>query len=191
MAKSEHNRKRNVTETPDTSHVKNVDVAHEISDVNVGAILTFVGLLTAMTIVIYVGMYFLFWFFNTREVSKEPQPGPMAMTEKERLPPEPRLQVAPGFDLKLENGQSVNLELREPQAEYRELRNQWEQALNEGLRDQSGRVVGVPIDEAIKAIANGNVLPSRTPPGADGKLDDYAISIPTFASSGRVTEKIR
>ena len=44
----------------------------------------------------------------------------MAMSEQERLPPEPRLQVARVSASTVENGR-VNLELREPQAEYREL----------------------------------------------------------------------
>ena len=190
MAKSRDNGKREIHETPDVSHVRNVDVTREISDVNVIAILTFVGALTVMTILIYVGMLLLFRFYNAK-AEKEPEPGPMAMSESERLPPEPRLQVAPGFGLKLENGQVVNLEKREPQAEYRELRKQWEQSLREGARDQTGKVVGVPIDEAIKSLATGNALPSRPNSGTQVKPDDFAISIPTFASSGRVNEKIR
>lgn len=39
-----------ITETPDVSHIKNVDVTHELSDVNVPAILKFVAGLTVMTI---------------------------------------------------------------------------------------------------------------------------------------------
>src|SRR6478609_7436773 len=35
---------------------------------------------------------------------------PMAMTDKERLPPEPRLQLAPGFGIDSPDGR-VNLEL--------------------------------------------------------------------------------
>jgi hypothetical protein len=191
MARSGHDGQREVTETPDVSHVKNIDVTHELSDVNVGAILTFVGLLTAVSIVVCIGLYFLFWYYNAREETKEPKAGPMAMTKEERFPPEPRLQNAPGFGLKLENGQWINLEKREPAAEYEELRKQWTQTLNEGLKDQSNKVVGLPIQEAMKIIGQGNVLPTRVRPGAGGKLDDYGIEIPTSASSGRVSEKVR
>jgi hypothetical protein len=152
--------------------------------------MTFVAALTAMTILVYLGMWLLFRTYNAK-AEKEPQPGPMAMTEKERLPPEPRLQVARGFELKLENGQVINLEKREPQAEYQELRKQWEQSLKEGARDQTGKVVGIPIEEAIKSLGTGNALPSRATSGTQTKLDDLAVSIPTFASSGRVTGKIR
>jgi hypothetical protein len=44
----------------------------------------------------------------------------------------------------------------------------------------------MPIDEAIKAVVTQ--LPARTKE-APTKLDDYAISVPTAASSGRMTEK--
>jgi len=181
------------TETPDVSHVKNVDVTHEVDDVNVRGVLGFILALTVMTIAVYVGMWLLFKYYNAREEAQQNQfmPGPMAMTEKERLPPEPRLQTAPGFGLKLENGQTIPLEKREPQAEYQELRKQWDEALRGELKDQSGRVVGESIEKAIEAIAAGNAIPTKSPPGGSAKLDDYGISLPTAASSGRVAEKLR
>ena len=74
-----------------------------------------------------------------------------------------------------------------PQAEYDALRKQWEENLKTGLKDQSGKVVGMPIGEAIDKIASGG-LPSRVK-GPGGKLSDYAISIPTASSSGREVEK--
>lgn len=186
--------RREVTETPDVSHVKNIDVTHEPSDVKIGAILTFVGLLTLASIAICVGLYFLFWFYNRTEDEREPKPGPMAMTKEareQRLPPEPRLQNAPGFGLKLENGQWVNLEKREPAAEYQELRKQWEQTLREGLKDDSNKVVGMPIEEAMKIIAQGNRLPTRGEPGSAAKSGEEGIRLPTAASSGRVSELVR
>ena len=68
--------------------------------------------LVVMTVVVYVLMWLLFGFFNAQEVKKEGEApaGPMAMTEQESLPPEPRLQAARGFGVKLENGERVNLE---------------------------------------------------------------------------------
>ncbi|MDQ3045761.1 MAG: hypothetical protein M3R06_11535, partial [Chloroflexota bacterium] len=64
------------------SHVRNVDVTHELSDVNVPGILKFVGALVVMTVVVYVLMWLLFGFFNAQEAKKEGEspPGPMAMT---------------------------------------------------------------------------------------------------------------
>jgi len=109
------------------------------------------------------------------------------LTKEERLPPEPRLQAAPGFQLKLENGQTVNLEKSAPQEEYRVLRQQWEENLKTGLKDQSGNVVGLPIDAAIDKIVSEG-LPSKVKE-RDKKLLDYAISVPTASSSGREAEK--
>lgn len=175
------------TETPDVSHIRNVEVTHETSDINVRGVLTFVVVLTLVTIVISIGMGLLFSYFE-RQQAKEPGPGPMALKETERLPPEPRLQAAPGFEITLEDGQIMNLEKLAPQMEYRVLRRQWEENLNTGLKDQSGNTVGIPIDAAIDKVVSGEGLPSRVN-GPAGKLRDYAISMPTAASSGRETEK--
>ena len=174
------------TETPDVSHIRNVEVTHERDDINVRAVVTFMVVLTISAIVIHFGVYFLFEYFN-RQQAKEPNPGPMALTKEERLPPEPRLQSAPGFQLKLENGQTVNLEKSIPQAEYRTLRQQWEENLKTGLKDQSGKVVGMPIAAAIDKIVSGG-LPSKVKE-PDRKLSDFAIGMPTASSSGRESEK--
>jgi len=176
-------------ETPDVSHVRNPDVTHELSDVNVPGILKFVGALVVMTAVVYVLMWLLFGFFNSQETKKEAPRGPMAMTEQESLPPEPRLQAGRGFGVKLENGQWINLEKREPQAEYRVLREQWERVLKEGPKDQSGNPAGLPIEQAMQKVVEGQGLPTR--PQGPQEMKDYVTGIPTAASSGRVTEKVK
>jgi hypothetical protein len=175
------------TETPDVTHIRNVEVTHETSDVNVRAVITFIVVLTVSTIVVALGVQVLFGFFNRQEAKSEPKPGPMAFKKGERLPPEPRLQSAPGFQIKLENGQTVNLEKAIPQAEYRVLRQQWEENLKTGLKDQSGNVVGMPIDAAIDKIVSEG-LPSK-PKEPGKKLSDFAIGVPTASSSGRTVEK--
>ena len=173
------------TETPDVSHIRNVEITHETSDINVRAVVTFLLVLTISTIAVSFGLKFLFKFFNAQE-AKSPRPGPMALTKEERLPPEPRLQAAPGFQLKLENGQTMNLEKSAPQSEYRVLRQQWEENLKTGLKDQSGKVVGMPIDAAIDKVVSEGLSKVKEP---DKKLFDYAISVPTASSSGREAEK--
>lgn len=175
------------TETPDVSHIRNVEVTHEKSDVSVRGVLTFVVILTLATAAVSAGMWGLFRYFEAQE-AKEPPRGPMALTDKaRRLPPEPRLQAAPGFEITLENGEKKNLEKAAPQTEYVELRKQWEENLKTGLKDQSGAVVGMPIEQAMEKIA-ATGLPSRVK-GPGGKLSDYAISMPTASSSGREVEK--
>lgn len=175
------------TETPDVSHIRNVEVTHEASDVNVRAVLTFVLVLTIATAVVSLGLWMLFRYFNAEEAKQKP-PGPMALAQEERLPPEPRLQAAPGFAVTLENGERVDLENQAPQAEYRVLKHEWERVLNGEVKDQSGNPIAVPIDQAIQQVVSGEGLPTRSKT-APGKLQDYAISLPTAASSGRETEK--
>lgn len=180
------------TEAPDVSHIRNVEVTHETSDINVRAVLTFAGILTIATIAVAFGLWFLFRYFDGQK-EKERGPGPMALRnlkEDQRWPPPPRLQGQRGFEVTLENGQTVRLELTHPQAEYQVLREQWQNALQTGAKDQSGKTVGMPITDAMKQIVSGEGLPSRTKQ-APGKLDDYAISIPTDTSSGRETVKLR
>src|SRR5919106_5496592 len=97
------------TETPDVSHIRNVEVTHETSDVSVRGVMTFVVVLTVATAVISLGLWFLFNYFNRQEAQQR-KPGPMALSQQERLPPEPRLQGAPGFGVSTQTGQKTNLE---------------------------------------------------------------------------------
>src|SRR2546428_2780342 len=124
-----------ITETPDVSHIRNVDVTHEMSDVDVKGILTFVVGLTVMTVAVYLLMLLMFNVMNKQEVSKEQKPSPMALSEKERLPSEPRLQAAPGFGVDLSNGKRVDLSLLAPQEEYQVIQKQWQEVLRQGPKD--------------------------------------------------------
>ena len=198
-----HNGRGHVSEIPDVSYIKNVDVTHEASDVSVSGLLKFVLALSVMTALVAVLMWGLFRFFNQQETKKEPPAGPMAMTKEESLPPEPRLQAAPGFGVKLEDGRWVPLDLREPQAEFRELREQWTRQLDCTTDEHAAETTQpapqtdqhvtktdqhaptthsqpcVPIDEAIRKLVQQG-LPSRTP---DGMAQE--VQSPTAASSGR------
>ena len=194
MARGKHNgngHKRHdlhVTETPDVSHIKNLDVTHEASDISVSGVLKFVLGLSIMTVAVFVLMWAMFRLMYAQEAEKEPDPGPMAMSPQERLPPDPKLQAAPGFGLKLENGEWVPLDKREPEAEYRVLREQWERQLNCKHDEHEGSSPGapcLPIDAAIEKLFEGKGPSSRG--AAPGQ--ETSLSLPTTASSGRVTGK--
>jgi hypothetical protein len=200
MAGNRHNGKahksddvRHVTETPDVSHIKNVDVTHEASDVDISGVLKFVLGLTVLGAAVFVLMWGMFRLLNAQETEKEPPAGPMAMTEEERLPPEPRLQAAKGFGVKQENGEWVNLETKEPEAEYRVLREQWERRLYCKRDDLPPGTIDrtpgcVPIDQAIDMLFTGGGLPTRAIPiHSEKKLADTAP--PSAWSSGRVSGK--
>ncbi len=181
-------RKDNIHETPDVSHIQNPDVSHEASDVDVGTIIKFVIGLFVLTVITFVLMKLLYNVLENRATAADPKPRPMAMSERERLPPEPRLQAAPGFGVNLGDGKFINLQLREPQAEYNELSKIWKDVL-EGKPDPRTGKTSMPIEEAKKKVLEDGSLKSR--PAADGQqqLGAGGIDIPSYQSSGRMTEK--
>ena len=203
MAKTGHNghngqraeHRGHVSEVPDVSYIKNVDVTHEASDVSVSGLLKFVVALSIMTALVALLMWGLFRFFNQQESKNEPRKGPMAMTDAERLPPEPRLQSAKGFGVKLKDGQWVPLELSEPQAEFRVLYQQWQNQLHCQKDDHAATDENatkpehaaptdmqpcVRIGDAMKSVVQQG-LPSRPP-----ERSAQEPKLPTAASSGRV-----
>jgi len=190
MAGTTHNgnghKSLHVTETPDVSHIRNLDVTHEASDVNIAGIIKFVMGLTALGVFVFVLMWGMFRFLYAQETEKEPPAGPMAMTEQERLPPEPRLQAARGFGVKLENGEWVDLEKREPQAEYRVLREQWDRRLHCQSGESAASTNCLTIDAAMEKLVQGGGPPVRSANNSGKPADTPA---PTAWSSGRVSGK--
>jgi hypothetical protein len=158
MSDSKH--KEHVTETPDVSYIKNVDVTHEASDVYIGGIARFVAGLSVLTIAVFILMWGLFRMFEMR--TREPTPSPMAFSDQERLPPEPRLQGAPGFGEKLEKqnkpAKAAADHVREPGGpkdplwEIKVLREHWNDVLERGPVDQNGQRYGMPIEKAKEEI---------------------------------------
>jgi len=131
-----------------------------------GVIYFGVGLL--LLIVITFGlMFFLQQVMEDQARETKDTKNPMMMTDVERLPPEPRLQAAPGFGVESEKG-FVNLELSAPQSEYRVLKSQWEKLWEEGQKDaKTGMVITMPMEEAEKKLieqsgaASGGVNPEE------------------------------
>jgi hypothetical protein len=89
----------------------------------------------------------------------------MALSEQERLPPEPRLQAAPGFaselekqatkEKKPEEGHEVKSAApgpKDPLWEIKVLRQQWEESLKNGPVDQNGQRYGMSIDQAKEEV---------------------------------------
>lgn len=114
---------------------------------------------------------------------------PMRMSEMERLPPEPRLQSAPGFKVESANG-PVNLELREPQAEYRELHKQWEEIWKNGVKDpKTGVMTSMPINMAKSRVLQQN-LKARSGADAEAAHKESRLII-SDSSSGRMPSEKR
>lgn len=152
-------RRDSIHETPDVSYITNPDVAHEESDVAVRPLLWFVGGLTFFTIVVCLAMLLLFKFFQGREESQELAPSPLARQNEERLPPEPRLQLAPGWQVTTEDGRRQDLSysaanagyVPQPWSEYLLVSEEWKrEAEGYGWADEQAGTVRVPLDHAMR-----------------------------------------
>jgi len=155
--------KHHITETPDASYIKNIDVTHETSDVHIGGIAQFVVGLFVLIVVSFVLMWVMFRLLNSQPVPGEKSRSKIALTDKERLPPEPRLQSAPGFAEELEKTAAAGNEHKaeshpeikghgqapkDPMFEIKVLQQQWDEVLKHGPVDQNGKRYGMPIDQA-------------------------------------------
>ena len=202
MAGHRHRLHDDIHRTPDVSHISNPDVTHEESDVAVGPIAKFVFGLFVFGIVVGLLMALLFNFFERRAVESERPSSPLARQGEERLPPDPRLQAAPGFGVEVE-GKRADLSLKEPQAEYKVVRKIWETELTTyGWVDQSAGTVRMPINDAMALYLQRQQ--SRTPgqqpagqappagqPGGSGNAAAPASreEMPSASSSGQQMEK--
>jgi hypothetical protein len=180
-----------------TKHEKtyvNYDKAYESNIIGVRGILYF-GIGLFLLIVITFG---LMWFFlgvleTDRAVTDKKDENPLALSKEEALPPEPRLQSAPGFGVGT-GADRTNLELREPQAEYRVLHKQWEEQWKNGQKtvgaDGKETVVTLPIEEAKKKL-----LEQRTGDSANNKNGEEVLKESrTFisdSSAGRLPTGVR
>ncbi len=138
--------------------------AYEENEIGLKGIFSFaIGLF--LLIVITFG---LMWAFLNVLKDKAKQDdadarNPMMMTEKERLPPEPRVQLAPGFGIDSDKGR-VNLELMAPGAEYIEYKKQQEQLWEHGRKDEkTGMVTVMPIDQAKEKFLEQKVKAKSGP----------------------------
>ncbi|HEU4596392.1 MAG TPA: hypothetical protein VFS10_14745 [Pyrinomonadaceae bacterium] len=153
-------RRDSIHETPDVSYISNPDVAHEHTDVPVTPVLKFIGGLVVFFGIAFAAMYLMFLFFQRREVNAERRPSPLQRQGEERLPPEPRLQLAPGFGVTSEDGKRVTLAydqagqtetVPQPQSEYWTVRDEWERKLKGyGWVDEQAGTVRVPVEEAMR-----------------------------------------
>lgn len=170
-----------------TDSVADLNKMYEENEIQLKGIISFaVGLLLLIIVtfaLIWALLNVMGDYFKSDEVN------PMAMSDKERLPPEPRLQAAPGFGVDSERGR-VNLELRIPQAEYRELRKQWDDLLENGRKDpKTGMVSVMPIEEAKKKFLEQNV---KAKSGAEAEaVLSASREFVSDAGSGRIGSQKR
>jgi hypothetical protein len=166
-----------------------VELGYERNDIQLKGIVYFAGGL-ALLVVITFGLMFV--FLRVLEDEAEGRlavRNPMIETGTDRLPPEPRLQGAPGFGVASDHG-PVNLELGAPQSEYWELRKQWDELLANGKKHpETGTVIAMPIEEAKARFLEQNIR-AKTGPEAE-RFAAESLRYYTDASSGRVAGERR
>jgi hypothetical protein len=168
----------------------NSDKPYEVDVLNFRGIIYFCVGLTLLIVVTFG----LMWIFQYKVLQPQAEQSeyknPMAMTEEERLPPEPRLQSAPGFGVDSKDGRVV-LELREPQAEMKELQKQYKDIWENGEKGKDGKtVISLPIEDAKAQLLKDGSIKAKS--GKEGeralsKLDKYISG----SSAGRSSAKRR
>lgn len=178
--------------TPDVTYIHNPAVAHESSDVNIKAVLLFALCLLVGGLLVSVLVWGMLKVLEDRSVKQDQKSpsGPMALTEKERLPVEPRLQAAPGFGENLNLGEGKNLELQAPDSEYKILSARWRAILENGVNDPTtGSVTAIPIEQAKQKLLQKGLAVRAAAEGQ--KTYEQAMEIPAYSSAGRTMEMRR
>jgi hypothetical protein len=168
----------------------NLNKLYEENEIRLRGIVGFgIGLFLLIVITFGLMWALLYKLKQFQQEAEAADPNPMAMSDKERLPPEPRLQLAPGFGIDSEKGR-VNLELMAPSSEYREFHAQWLELWEHGAKDpKTGTVTILPIDEAKEKLLEQNVKAKSGP-----EAEEYwknSRSYMTDASSGRLAGERR
>jgi hypothetical protein len=194
-----------IHETPDVSYISNPDVTHEHTDVSVSPLLKFVVGLAVFTLVTCAAMWLLFMFFESRAEADELRASPLARQGEERLPPEPRLQLAPGFGVTAGEGNrridlSYDTEGRtdrapQPQSEWWTMRDLWRHELETyGWESREEQTVRLPIQQAMEMYAArqqqqgaGQPRPGESAPA--GAQQPGGQQMPSQSGSGTATEQ--
>ena len=160
------------------------DRTYETNLIGLRGIIYFAVGLIVLIVITFGLMYFLQNVMEDQAVESKDNKNPMMMNDTERLPPEPRLQLAPGFGVESDQGGKVNLELRAPQSEYWELERQWEKQWAQGQKDpKTGTVITLPIEAAKEKLLQENV---KTRAGEQSqKTLDESRQMTSYSSAGR------
>jgi hypothetical protein len=141
----------------------------DMSEVNFRAILGFGVALVIVGVAIFLLMPVFFRHLSEREARLETPRSPLLSHDQLRLPPEPRLQLAPGHAL-------------HPLEEMKQLRASEDAVLNSyGWVDQKAGTVRIPIE-----LAKQLILQKGLPADLQGKGDP---GIPLASSSGRTWQR--
>lgn len=159
------------------------DKGYEENEIGVKGIAYFGIGLFILIVITFALMWALLGVLEDNAKASKSSDNPLSLSDREALPPEPRLQAAPGFGVEGPNGR-VNLELSAPQSEWWELKKQYEQVWKQGMKDPStGAVSALPIDKAKEAFLEQQVK-AKNDPEAQKLFEESKLRF-SDASSGR------
>ena len=165
--------------------------AYEHNVIGMRGIIYFAVGLFLLVVITFGLMWFLQNVMEEQAIAEKDVSSPMMMNDRERLPPEPRLQGAPGFGVDSDRGR-VNLELKAPQSEYRNLQEQWETMWRDGQKDaRTGTVVTLPMEEAKRRFLEQSA--AKPEPNAQQKEEVMRNSraLVSLSSAGRTASDVR
>ncbi len=128
-----------------TGGTGNVEVHHETSDVDIAGIFRFGAGLLVVAVIVHLLIFVLFRYFESRESARVPAEYPLARSQADRVPPEPRLQTDPRQNL----------------SDLRAKEDEW--LTSYGWVDRNAGIVRIPIDAAMKLTLDRG-LPARQEP---------------------------
>jgi hypothetical protein len=163
-----------MTEEEHNQDLRNPEIATDQSEINVKAILLFGVLLVLACLVSLAILAGFFSFLHQREVRNDRPLSPLVSAGERRLPPEPRLQLAPGHE-------------KHPLKDLADFRREEEAlATNFGWISPQAGVVRIPIAEA-KRLLLARGLPARPYSGQEGMVHGFqeVPQPPSVSSAGR------
>ena len=124
------------------------DVAYEDTGLDPRPVIKFAAGLVAIGIVSFVLLWGLLGIFERQSAASRAREAVPARGEREHLPPEPRLQIAPGS----------KTALKTPDYEMKEVEQQWRRDLSSyGWINKNSGTVRIPIDEAERLLLQRGV----------------------------------
>jgi hypothetical protein len=163
---------------------------YETNVIGLRGIIYFAVGLFLLVVITFGLMWFLQNVMEEQSIAEKDVASPMMMSDQERLPPEPRLQSAPGFGVESDRG-FVNLELKAPQSEYRILQEQWEMMWANGQKDaKTGTVVTLPIEEAKQKFLEQNAEKAQPNAQQKDEIMRKSRSLVSLSSSGRTASDV-
>ncbi|MEO6589314.1 MAG: hypothetical protein ABIP06_08420 [Pyrinomonadaceae bacterium] len=182
-----------------TKHEKSFvdfDKPYEQNIVGLRGVIYFAVGLFLLVVITFGLMWLLLNVFEEQSLDTDnAERNPMQLSEKDSLPPEPRLQGAPGFGVDTKDGR-VNLELRNPQAEWETIqevnKDLWENGRKIKNEDGTDTFTVLPIEQAKERILEQSEKTETSAAQGQNNILEESRMFMSDSNAGRLaTEKRR